>query len=55
MQIFSGEEGDKAGDIPYCSKLEKSEQTVVWKMFEDIKAKKVTNQTVPKEGKLCDL
>ncbi|CAB1115158.1 unnamed protein product [Ectocarpus sp. CCAP 1310/34] len=52
--------------IPICSKLETSEQTVVWKMFEDvitvpasadgkIKAKKLANHTVPKEGKLCDL
>ncbi|CAB1110387.1 unnamed protein product [Ectocarpus sp. CCAP 1310/34] len=58
---FGGTDG-----IPICSKLETSEQTVVWKMFEDvitvpasadgkIKAKKLANQTVPKEGKLCDL
>ncbi|CAN0279996.1 unnamed protein product [Ectocarpus sp. 6 AP-2014] len=58
---FGGADG-----IPICSKLENSEQTVVWKMFEDvitapasadgkIKAKKLANQTVPKEGKLCDL
>ncbi|CAB1115972.1 unnamed protein product [Ectocarpus sp. CCAP 1310/34] len=50
--------------IPICSKLETSEQTVVWKMFEDviivpasadgkIKAKKLANQTVQKEGELC--
>ncbi|CAB1114187.1 unnamed protein product [Ectocarpus sp. CCAP 1310/34] len=58
---FGGADG-----IPICSKLENSEQTVVWKMFEDvitapasadgkIKAKKLATQTVPKEGKLCDL
>ncbi|CAB1121098.1 unnamed protein product [Ectocarpus sp. CCAP 1310/34] len=59
---FGGDDG-----IPICSKLETSEQTVVWNMFEDvitapassadgkIKAKKLANQTVPKEGKLCDL
>ncbi|CAB1099845.1 unnamed protein product [Ectocarpus sp. CCAP 1310/34] len=55
-----------AGGISIYSKLENSEQTVVWKMFEDvitapasgdgkIKAKKLANQTVPKEDKLCDL
>lgn len=58
---FGGADG-----IPFCSKLESSEQMVVWKMFEDVitvpasadgkvKAKKLANQTVPKEGKLCDL
>lgn len=58
---FGGAEG-----IPVCSRLKKSEQKVWWKVFVDVvtvpasedgkvKAKKLANQTIPKEGKLCDL
>ncbi|CAB1103201.1 unnamed protein product [Ectocarpus sp. CCAP 1310/34] len=58
---FGGAKG-----IPTCTRLETSQKTVEWKEFEDvitvpasadgkIKAKKLANQTIPKEGRLCDL
>ena len=59
-----GSEGVKG--IPICTRLETSQEQVQWKVFEDmitvptsadgkVKAQKLEDQTIPKEGRLYDL